>query len=253
MDSRNWHSEALVLTVDEVSSSNRIVKVLLNSKNGTSLLDAVVFGGARSRLSSLVMPYYTGTMWFYTNPVKNAHKVQDFAVSKMRFGIRETLARIWAASFAGELCIKMNPSIEWNLINSFLNGISSSDNKECILAVLRFIWRVAISSGLAPSFSHCAHCKKPIENVVYFDHSLGEFFCENCCEHKSSSSLLSSQACEYLRKVQYEPPKEASVMRISRKTVELLSTFLHRFALDMAGCELYTVSPKNPIYMATCR
>ncbi len=252
MAERNWQCEALVLQVQELSSAHKVAKVLLNSQDGTSLLNATIFGGAKSRLSSLVFPYYTGIMYIYTNPIKEANKVVDFDVRYMRFGIRESLYRIWAASFATELCIKMSSCIEWNLMNAFLDGISISSDEECKIAILRFIWRVALSSGLAPSFEHCAQCKKQLDDVVYFDHALGEFFCETCCEKKISSTPLSKEACDYLYKIAYKAPKEARLTALSSEAFTLLTTFLHRFALDMAGCDLYSLSPKNPVYMTVC-
>lgn len=252
MENRNWATTALILTLESFSPQHKIAKVLVNSPTHTYILDAIMFGGAKNKIASFFMPHYTGTLWLYTNPIKDAHKVVDFDVTKERSGIRESLARIWAASFATELCIKLKTSIEWKLINAFLDGINISDDNECDTAVLRFIWRLSVSSGFATPILECSYCKKKgWEKGMYFDHSIGEFFCSECCQNKNSSSYLCKEALEYLYKIAYKSPKDARCTKLSSKVSSSLRVFLFRFAEDMCSSNLYSLSSKNPIYIAT--
>lgn len=250
MKNRNWSCKACILSLNWLASSHKVAKVLIQDDESTSILDAFLFGGAKSKLAGFVLPYYTGILYLYTNPVKDSHKIIDFNVEKMRFGIRESLPRIWAASFAAEVCIKMKGA-DWQLMNAFFDGINRSDPGECKRGVLRFVWRLAHSAGLAPHFYGCSNCKKFDTSSLYFDHTSGEFFCSSCTFNKHTSSILTVEALDYLYKVQYLPAKVSRCMQLSDEAVSLLSTFLFRFIVSITGSELYSLSPENPLYMAT--
>lgn len=251
MNSRNWQVPALVLELKDMPSSHKLVTFLVNKDGEASLLKATLFGGAKSKLSSYVLPFYTGTLWLYANPVKDANKIVDFSPIKVRPSIRASLSRIWAASFASEFAMKLKGCISWVLINAFLDGINASSDDECHLGLLRFIWRVASSSGLAPSLEFCDSCQNKIEGETCFDHSLNVFLCNNCCVNKKGSSYLSIEAKNYLTSILNAEPKKVRKMEVSENCVCSLTKFLFRFAIDMAGSSLYSLSPNNPIYSAT--
>jgi len=246
---RNWNCTACILSLDELASSHKLAKILIRTEEGTSILDATLFGGAKSKLAGFVLPYYTGTLYLYTNPIKEAHKIVDFNAQKMRFGIRESLPRIWASAFVAEVCIKMH-GIDWQLLDAFFDGIAISKECECKTAVLRFIWRLAHSSGLAPHFYGCSNCKKTDVNELYFDHISGEFFCSSCTFNKHASSFLTAEAIQYLYKVQYCPPKVSRSTQLSNGAISLLATFLFRFITSIVASDLYSLSPQNPLYMS---
>lgn len=249
MKNRNWSCKSCILSLDCLASSHKVAKVLIQEDGETSILDATLFGGAKSKLAGFVLPYYTGTIYLYTNPIKDVHKIVDFNAEKMRFGIRESLTRIWASTFATEVCIKMR-GIEWQLIDAFFDGINIAEERECKKGVLRFIWRLALISGIAPHFYGCSSCKKVGMNELYFDHILGEFFCSSCIFNKHASSLLTAKALSYLYAVQHSPPKVSRCTELSNEDVSLLATFLFRFITSIAGNELYSLSPQNPLYKA---
>jgi|GEM_PF-1054658 len=252
MENRNWEASSLILSLESLTSAHKIAKVLINSPTHTYIIDATMFGGAKNKIASFFMPYYTGTLWLYTNPIKEAHKVVDFDVLKERWGIRDSLTRIWAATLATELCIKLKTSIDWRLINGFLDGINISNDEECNIATLRFIWRLSILSGFASPVLECSYCKKKSGvGGLYFEHSMSEFFCSECCQDKNNASYLCADALEYLYKIIYKSPKEARCAKLSSKAISNLRVFLFRFAEDMCSSNLYTLSFKNPIYITT--
>jgi len=250
MKNRNWHSKACILSLDELASSHKIATVLIEEENEEPyILQATLFGGAKSKLAGFIIPYYTGILYLYTNPVKDSHKITDFQVEKMRFAIRESLPRIWAASFAVEVCIKMK-GINWELINAFFDGIAMSDATECKRGVLRFIWRLAHTSGLAPHFYGCSNCKKCDASGLYFDHTTGEFFCSSCTFNKHSSSFLTDEAIQYLYKIQYCIPQISRCTVLSDASASHLAIFLFRLITSITGSELYSLAPQNPLYQS---
>lgn len=240
---RNWQTIAVVLSLDELPSSHKIATFLIYEDSSCCILKATLFGGAKSHLRGAILPYYTGNLWLYTNPTNSSNKVVDFEVTHPRYNIRNSLTHIWASSFVSELCVKLKGCIDWKLVNAFLDGINSSDNNECKLAILRFIWRVAISSGVAPSLSFFENYKEG----SYFDHVLGHFV------HESSphTNYLSNEALEYLYKISYLKPKESRETKLSSEAYFLLKNFLFHFISDIVGEEMQSLSHKNPIYMTS--
>jgi len=239
---RNWQTVALILFLDELPSSHKIATFLVPENSLCYILKATLFGGAKSRLKGSIVPYYTGNLWIYTNPTNSSNKIVDFEATHPRYNIRNNLTHIWSSAFVSELCVKLKGCIDWKLVNAFLDGINVSDEKECKTAILRFIWRVASFSGVAPSIS-CFENQKG----AYFDHLSGQFVCEG----SSNTSYLSVDALEYLYKISYCKPKEAREAKLSNEAYFLLKNFLFHFICDIVGDEMQSLSPKNPIYMAS--
>ena len=244
-NNRNWQTIALILSLDELPSSHKITTFLAPENTSCCVLKATLFGGAKNRLKGAVIPYYTGNLWLYTNPTNSSNKIIDFEATHCRYNIRNSLVRIWLSSFVSELCIKLKGCIDWSLVNAFLDGINVSDEEESKTAILRFIWRVASYSGLAPSLSFFENC----QGGAYFDHSSGQFIRET--SNLTQTSYLSNEALEYLYKVSYCKPKEARNMELSIEAYFLLKDFLFRFICDIVGEEMQSLSSKNAIYMAS--
>ncbi len=242
-ENRNWQTQALILSLDELASSHKIATFLIPEASSCLILKATLFGGAKSHLRGSILPYYTGNLWLYTNPTNSSNKVVDFEATEARYNIRNSLTHICVSSFVSELCIKLKGCIDWNLVNAFLDGINLSDAQECKFALLRFIWRVASFSGIAPSLSFFENHKEGI----YFDHSLGQFVYEN----SPNASYLSNEALEYLYKISYCKPKQARETKLSSEAYFLLKSFLFHFIWDVVGEEMQSLSPKNPVYMAS--
>ena len=244
-ENRNWQTLALILSLDELLSSHKIATFLVPESSSCHILKATIFGGAKSRLSGSILPYYTGNLWLYTNPVNSSNKVMDFEAIHTRYNIRSSLTHIWISSFVSELCIKLKGCIDWKLVNVFLDGINASNNTECKTAILRFIWRVASFSGVVPSLLFFENQR----GGAYFDHKSGQFMFEASCSNETS--YLSSEALEYLYKTSYCKPKEARNMKLSNETYFLLKNFLFHFIQDIVSEEMQSLSPKNPIYIAS--
>ncbi|MGP1438499.1 MAG: hypothetical protein ACTTKH_05445 [Treponema sp.] len=242
-NNRNWKTKALILSLDEMPSSHKVATCLVPEESSCYILKATLFGGAKNSLRGNVIPHYTGNLWLYTNPVNSSNKIVDFEATHSRYNIRNSLVRIWLSSFTSELCIKLKGCIDWKLVNAFLDGINISSETECkSTAILRFIWRVASSSGLAPSLSFFEHYK----DGTYFDHMTGQFIRES----SQQTSYLSTEALEYLYKVSYCEPKEAREHKLSSEAYFLLKNFLFHFVCDIVGEEMQSLSPKNAIYIA---
>lgn len=158
MSNRSWNTEALVLSVSSFSGDHRNVSLLVSQEHGCTIIPATLFGGARSKLRGMVSAYQSGRVWLYSNPIKNSHKITDFSVSAYRMELRESLVRSWCAAVCSEITIKTCGTVNWQLVNAFLDGLCVSDDAGCERGLLRFLWRLLQTAGVAPDIFHCGAC-----------------------------------------------------------------------------------------------
>lgn len=158
MSNRSWNTEALVLSVSSFSGDHRNVSLLVPQEHGCTIIPATLFGGARSKLRGMVSAYQSGRVWLYSNPIKNSHKIIDFSVSAYRMELRESLVRSWCAAVCSEITIKTCGTVNWQLVNAFLDGLCVSDDAGCERGLLRFLWRLLQTAGVAPDIFHCGAC-----------------------------------------------------------------------------------------------
>ena len=147
-----------MLSVSSFSSDHRNVSLLVPQEHGCTIVPATLFGGARSKLRGMVSTYQSGQVWLYSNPIKNSNKITDFSVSAYRMELRESLARSWCAAVCSEITIKTCGTVNWQLVNAFLDGLCVSDDAGCERGLLRFLWRLLRTAGVAPDIFHCGTC-----------------------------------------------------------------------------------------------
>lgn len=239
---RNSKIQALVLHVKQIGENNRLVTFLSVEKG---VFTAVLYGGPKSKLRSLVSPYHFGNLWIYTDKVKNSTKITDFEVIKYHSEIRENLYKNWCASFCAELVIKTEASGEnekcFRLANAFLDGISISSEDECRIAILRFIWRYLDLMGLQPECKCCVHCEEGLDKSAFYSSLDDGFICEDCSLQNETTSAnpnigqfhLSSSAIAFLQSVTYLSAKEARNVPLRYSDSSELHEFLF-FLIDTA-------------------
>ena len=147
-----------MLSVSSFSSDHRNVSLLVPQEHGCTIVPATLFGGARSKLRGMVSTYQSGQVWLYSNPIKNSNKITDFSVSAYRMELRESLARSWCAAVCSEITIKTCGTVNWQLVNAFLDGLCVSGDEGCERGLLRFLWRLLQTAGVAPDIFHCGTC-----------------------------------------------------------------------------------------------
>ena len=154
-----------MLSVSSFSSDHRNVSLLVPQEHGCTIVPATLFGGARSKLRGMVSTYQSGQVWLYSNQIKNSNKITDFSVSAYRMELRESLARSWCAAVCSEITIKTCGTVNWQLVNAFLDGLCVSDDEGCERGLLRFLWRLLQTAGVAPDIFHCGTCGAEIVSV----------------------------------------------------------------------------------------
>ncbi len=258
---RNTSLEALVLSTKPMGEHNRLATILTPDRG---ILSAVVYGGRKGKLRSMVSPYHTGIMWLYMDSVKQSIKVTDFDPKKYRSDIRNNLYKTYAAALASELVIKThgfatnvvdikhyeNSSELYVMINGFLDGLDLSTEEQARLGTIRFLWRYLEHLGLQSDPSRCMHCG---ENMVSWytvgDHS---FLCGDCSHstHKQTATrdyYLSPEAIAYLNAITSLEPKEVRLMSLSVKSYQELHDLLFYLVQEIAHTKLKTLDAAKGI------
>lgn len=229
MSERTWSERALVVSLSSFGEGHRDAKLLTEERG---IVQAAVFGGAKSKLRGLVSPWHTGTVWVYSDPVKNQHKITDFEVLAWRQGIRETLARSLAASVCTEIISRSHGIADWILVNGFLDGISVSSEDECRRAIQRFFWRLLVSAGIAPDVNMCVRCanepsgENSNNEVLFYSPQEEACVCRQCARPEEQSFVLSTESRNWLLAVETLPPAQSRAYRPAPRTESELRHFL---------------------------
>jgi DNA repair protein RecO (recombination protein O) len=250
MSNRSWSTEALVLSLTPFGEGHREALLLTETRG---LVHAAVFGGAKSKLRSLVSPYQTGTVWIYADPVKKSAKITDFDVHSYRPGIRESLVRTWCAALCAELVTRSHGIADWRLVNGFLDGIAVAGDDECRRGLLRFIWRILGSAGISPDIGSCVRCGAPLggekdENaVLYYSPYEEACVCEACVRNEERRFPLSTPARAYLAAVDTASPALVRTISLTAGDYADLRQFLFFLASRMIDGPLKTLETGDGI------
>jgi DNA repair protein RecO (recombination protein O) len=245
MSNRSWNTGALVLSLSTFGEGNRDALLLTEDRG---LVNAAVFGGAKSKLRSLVSPYQTGTVWIYADPVKKSAKITDFDVTAYRQGIRESLVRAWCAALCAELVTRSHGIADWRLVNGFLDGIAVSGDDECRRGLLRFIWRILGSAGICPDLSCCVRCGTCAANgengenaILYYSPYEEACVCPSCARAEERRFALSRAARAYLEAVDTIRPSGVRSIPLGAGEYAELRQTLFFLASRMIGGPLKTL------------
>lgn len=245
MSSRSSVTQALVVSLSTFGEGHREASLLTPDRG---IVRAAVFGGAKSRLRSLVSPWHTGTAWLYSDPVRHTVKITDFDVTDYRQGLRESLTRSWCASVCTEIIARGRGTADWRLVNGFLDGLALSGDDDARLALLRFMWRTLVEAGLAPDIGRCAHCGAAIsggaigENgVFYYSPHEDALSCMRCARDGERSLIVPGAAAAYLEAVDRERPSVSRSLALDEASRAALRDLLFFLIARMLDGPLKTV------------
>ncbi|MCE1196053.1 DNA repair protein RecO [bacterium] len=181
MPNRNQSFAALILRAKDSPSGDRIV-TLLSAEEG--IVDAFVFGGARSSLRSAASPFVYATAFLYVDPVKHYRKLSDLAILETFSGLRETYPRLWSASVIAELVIRTSGcggeyAEVLDLSLRALKLLSDADERLAELTLLSYLWKSLGVMGLQPDPGTCSSCGRPLSGMRFSAAHEG-FVCDAC-------------------------------------------------------------------------
>ena len=246
---RNSTVDALVLSVKPAAGENNRLASVLSPDKG--IFNAVVYGGRKGRLKSLVSPYHSGKMWLYSDAVKHSVKITDFNPEHYRSGIRDNIYKACAAALCAELILKTQGAADtssvWILANGFLDGLHLCSEEEARTGVLRFLWRYIGLMGVQDNLCTCRYCGS--NTPSWYSAYENAFICADCMpqdkaheqNYRQSHFPLNTACVEFLQAVHSKTPKEARTVRLHSESIKQLKDFLYFFVQKAAETKLKTL------------
>lgn len=255
---RSFSTDALVLSTRIIGEDNRIVTFLSPDRG---VFDAILYGGRKSKLRSMVSTFHSGKGWFYNDESRHSIKITDFDPVSFRPSLRENLYKTCAASFASELVIKTQGASEpdeisrlWMLVNGFLDGLDLSSDEDAHLGTLRFIWRFLELLGMQPDACGCDICGKSFldENNVsltknndsmleYYDEARHGFLCNECAAGLQNLQPVTSEGMRYLAALSSMSPSEVRKMPVHADTYQKMHDLLFSLIVSETGIRFRTL------------
>lgn len=256
---RSFSTDALVLSTRIIGEDNRIV-TFLSPERG--VFEAVLYGGRKSKLRSMVSPFHSGKGWFYNDETRHSIKITDFDATTFRPSLRENLYKTCAASFASELVIKTQGTSEaeelsqqWIMVNGFLDGLDLSSDEDARLGTLRFIWRYLSWMGVQPDASECAVCGRSFldidavfihknnDNMLeYYDETRHGFLCHECAAGQQNLYPLTEEGMHYLAALSVLSPADVRKLPVHADTYQKLHDLLYMLIVSETGLKFRTLA-----------
>lgn len=227
---RNISVLATILQTQPKGENNYLI-TYLTAEEG--ICTATLYGGAKSKLKSLVSPMNSGILYIYKDETKNAIKINDFDVKSYHLSVKENLFKTLAFSFAAEILIKTHcagsPNQAWILFNAFIDGMEYFDERESRIGLPRFLWRYISILGIKPDISECEQCGihfknifngKMMGNALSYNNDFNGFLCFDCQKtlHNKNCINISENTINYLEAIETLSPKEVRQINVDEIT-----------------------------------
>jgi len=200
MGIRDHIFDALVLRRWPIGDAHRGVGFLTRERGP---LTAIAHGAAQSkgRLKLLTTPIRRVVLKAYLDPVADNWKVVDLEALNLYGGLAEDLDRSATASLWSEILWKTQAAgQESEVYPLFTEALALLDGVKGIEVArlnLQVLWRALDHSGLAPDFSCCAECGKPLAGLpVVLMPPEGEPSCPDCS--RGQGPTLSARSVDAL-------------------------------------------------------
>jgi DNA repair protein RecO (recombination protein O) len=216
------------------------------------LVDAFLYGGPKSKLRGLAMPYHAGTAWLYHDPVWDSYKLSDFDPRQTFPGIRESLRASYWASLWVELLIRTKAGgsdfgAVYSLLLTSFEALSVSSEAERRYAGFLFLWGFAGVLGQRPDIDSCARCGRPFPpsaSRLFLPKAWG-FVCPACAEYylrQEGQAEMPAGFFRYLESAEGRTLKDALRLKLDERGEKDALVFFSGLARLLAQGELSSLS-----------
>ena len=236
MPERNKSTQAIILSVKQQGENNRSVCIVSPDRG---VFYATLYGGAKSKMKSLVQPFNTGLIYLYEDEARHFIKISDFDVKSCHLSLHTDIYKMMAANLASEILIKTKCAGEYaeafKLFSAFLQGLELTQGFESRTGTIRFLWRYIRLLGLQPHINGfaCRDCTPSF--------SEGQKFAKQEAPALSSSSLF------YLNAVNTMRPSTVRGMELSHQNESELKNFLFMLIEQALGSRLNSLETGSGI------
>ncbi len=200
---------------------------------GLGLINAIVYGAYRgkSKFSGITEPFSYVFLHLYYNPVKKVYKVSDAEEKRSFSALKENLSRFYRASLFSEIVLKSHggggdSKNIFSLLKEAFSFLNVCDTSKMDLAVIQYLWRFLLLSGMNPDLHFCGRCGRKVgtNEVFLFVPEENAFVCGNC--GTSGSFKLNGGERKYLEYTGRQEFEAAVKVGLDTSSVFLLRQFL---------------------------
>lgn len=242
---RNLEYDAIILKITKAGEGHAAIDFLVNDEGNTKLLRAFFYGLAKTKKHYGLRLFQTGKLLVYFTPTAGTYKVVDFQAAAVRAEISESLVRLYCASFACEVSLKLHGNIDFILVNAFLDGVAVSSDEACHTALLRFMWRLLNYSGVAPDCTRCCQCENAFNEALeasFYSKINGAFFCPSCIDTRRPDLIfISAEARRFLVCITEKPASVSRKIILSNHAQQELQNLLFFLITELTGSVLHTL------------
>lgn len=180
-------TEAVALRVFPYSETSRVVSWLCRD---TGRLTTMVKGAQRpkGRLIGQFDLFYTCELLYYDRPPRDLQILKECAALKPRVGLRDDWRACAVASYLADLVYRISPARAhqpglFPALDAALDHLAERGARPAF--VFWFELKLLQLLGFAPMFSHCAQCRRPINNAdrdIRFAYGGGGMLCAACVD-----------------------------------------------------------------------
>ncbi|HUX49425.1 MAG TPA: DNA repair protein RecO [Spirochaetia bacterium] len=184
--SRNQTCSAIVLKTYRIAEIHLGVN-LFTREHG--LVSAIAHGArsAKGRLRGLTDPFCLGSVYLYTDPVRNSVKITEFDVQDFFLGLRENIRRFYTASLWAEIVLKSYGGGEsseqlFDLFVAAMQRIETATDEQIPLVSVQFLTRYLAMVGTFPQTDECGSCGRRLADgrSVRYSATRETFVCLDC-------------------------------------------------------------------------
>lgn len=231
---RSYSTPAVIISIRPLGENNSSVTLLTPEKG---IIYATLYGGPKSKMKSLVLPWNSGILYLYDNQEKNQLKITDFDVKNYHQSFSQNLFKMYAASFAAEIVVKTHcgGSNEecFRLFSGLLDGMELSGEEESRVGLIRFLWRYLELLGVQSDATCCGECNKSfidsefaLTGQTYYNEVENFFVCSECASGIHYNFNLDPLALRYLAGISLLKPSEVRQLKITKESFDQLRSLL---------------------------
>lgn len=246
---------AIIISLKPEGENNFTVTLLTQDKG---IIYAMLYGGPKSKMRSLITQFSSGKIWLYENTEKNQTKITDFEVKNFHSSFSQNLYKMYAASLASEIVLKTHcegiPAECYKLLEGFFDGMELCDEEQSRVGLIRFLWRFLGFMGVQPDASFCTECgtsflsQKFAPNIIsYYNIYKNSFTCKNCSESFFDEAKIKNlfkikqEAIVYLSAITLLTPSEVRKLQIDKESYEQIKQIIFYLIEKNVGKKLNSI------------
>lgn len=184
MSDNTYHTAAVILRIKQLQTTDKLL-ICYSQEHGKIAVIAYGINKGKNRYSGLLQPF-TNLQLF----LKSGKRYETFRQAEL-IGTSLPAADLEFLSYACVICelaeeFTVDRQSDINLYNLLVDSLQLLHTRNKRLVTLIFICKLLVIAGVAPVYSGCVSCEKPLDSQAHFSPIKFGAVCTEC---KSSDDL----------------------------------------------------------------